>query len=82
MGTFGEGPDNFVMDQPDFNIPVDKSCQIENVAVLEDYSCELILQDVDYNQLSQVRVFKLQLLERNEKQKWIVWTATGKIQEG
>ena len=60
-------------------IKVDRACKMENVTVMQDYSCVLTNQDVAYNNmLSEVRVFKMQLLERGDKQKWMVWNASGK----
>ena len=47
-GTFGEGNT--------FNFgsvhKVDEACTIENVDVMQDYSCVLTLEDINYNQLS------------------------------
>ena len=48
---------------------------------MQDYNCLLTLEDISYNQLSQIKVFKMQLLERKDKQKWFVWTAQNKVQE-
>jgi len=79
-GTFGDGANAF-----DFNATrhqVDPACTFANVTVLQDYSCVLALHDIDYNQISKMRVYKMQLLERNDKLKWFVWTAHGKMQEG
>ena len=50
--------------------------------VFQDYSCVLTNQDISYNMISEIRVNKMQLLERNDKLKWVVWTAMGKQQEG
>ena len=41
----------------------------------------LVNEDVAYNMISEVRVFKMQILEREDKQKWVLWTATGKLKE-
>lgn len=61
------------------NIEVDKYCEIkEDVHVYEDYSVNLIQQDVEYKKVGiQDRLIKMQLLERNDGKKWIVWLANG-----
>lgn len=74
-GTFGEGTNQFQIEN---RIKVDAACSLENMAVFQDYSCVLTNQDISYNMISEIRVFKMQLLERNDKLKWVVWTATGK----
>lgn len=77
-GTFGDGPTAF-----NFGTlhKVDPSCSIKDVNVLDDYSCVLVLEDISYNQLSQIKVFKMQLVERNDGKKWFVWIAQGIMSE-
>lgn len=60
---------------------MDAACEIKNVKVMHDFSAVLVLEDISYNQISQVKVFKMQLFERNDKQKWYVWVAQGMIPE-
>lgn len=42
-----------------------------------DYSCVLTSEDISYNQLSCIRIVRMQLLERSDRRKWFVWTAKG-----
>lgn len=77
-GTFGEGANQFSFATVH---KVDPACRINDVEVMQDYSVTLSLEDVNYNQISQIRIFKMQLLERKDNRKWIVWTASGKVQE-
>lgn len=58
---------------------VDKDCEIKNVQVLEDYSCQLQHNDISYNDDQQTRFYTMQLLERNDGKKWFVWTKQGKL---
>ena len=58
---------------------VDKDCEIKNVQVLEDYSCQLQHNDISYNDDQQTRFYTMQLLERNDGKKWFVWTKHGKL---
>ena len=51
------------------------------MAVLQDYSYTLTLEDIDYNQISRIKVYKMQLLEHLSLQKWILWSAIGKLQD-
>jgi len=41
----------------------------------------LTLEDINYNQVSQIKVYKMQLLQHLNQQKWTLWTATGKLQD-
>ena len=64
-------------------LKVDKDCSMKNknFNVFQDYSCVLINEDVAYSMIAEVRVFKMQILEREDKQKWVLWTAAGKLKE-
>jgi hypothetical protein len=55
-GTFGEGPASF-----NFGtfFKVDENCEIKNVQVMHDLSCVLVLEDIAYNQLSQIKLYKM-----------------------
>lgn len=77
-GTFGDGPTSF-----NFGTlhKVDPCCSVMNVGVLHDYSCVLVMEDISYNQLSQIKVVKMQLLERRDFKKWYVWIAQGILSE-
>ena len=44
----------------------------------KDYSCTLSIEDISYNQVSSLRIFTIQLLERDDKLKWSVWSSSGK----
>jgi hypothetical protein len=58
---------------------VDSQCDIENVYVYEDYSCKLVLKDLEYSAaLPQDKYLKMQLLERKDRKKWFVWFATSR----
>jgi hypothetical protein len=48
-GTFGPGADTFNFKS---TCEVDKACDLNKVAVLQDYSCTLTLEDINYNQVS------------------------------
>ena len=63
-------------------MPVDRDCKIKNVRVFEDYSVSLIQTDITYGVLlSNDRFYKMQLLEKSDKKKWLVWVQTGKISQ-
>ena len=83
--TFLEGNHEDEIDTSYLNqkkMPLDPHCDLQNVHVLEEYSCVLTSEDVSYNQLSSIRIMRMQLLERADKQKWTVWTAKGQGRHG
>ena len=54
-------------------IKIDRHCDIQNVKVVDDYSCHLQMNDISYNDEQQNRFYKMQLLERNDGKKWFLW---------
>lgn len=60
-------------------VKVDQECMIRDVKVYQNYSCRLELKDIDYNNLNGNKFFKMQMLERNDGKKWIIWTQFGRI---
>ena len=71
----------FNFDGPKLKVDKDCSMKNKNFNVFQDYSCVLIDEDVAYSMIAEVRVFKMQILEREDKQKWVLWTASGKLKE-
>ena len=49
------------------------------MTVFEDYSVKLTLPDLVYSSLSQDKFIRMQLLERDDKKKWFLWIAQGKV---
>ena len=41
---------------------VDPACEIENVHVFEDYSCKLVLKDIEFSAVTQDKFLRMQLL--------------------
>ena len=60
-------------------VNIDRDCDLKDVAVFEDYTVKLVLQDLEYSSKSQDKYVKMQLLERNDGKKWFLWTENGKV---
>lgn len=65
-------------------LQVDAQCELIESGVefhvYEDYSTKLCLQDLQFDAGKiQDRVIKLQLLERADTKKWVIWMATGLV---
>ena len=58
---------------------VDSQCELQDVTVFQDFSCKLIRQDLDFTATSRDAFIRMQLLERNDKKKWFLWIAEGKV---
>ena len=52
---------------------------MKKVSVLEDYSVVLNLTDVAYGVYGHNKFYKLQLLQCQDKPKWILWTCWGRV---
>lgn len=58
---------------------VDNQCELKDVTVFQDYSCRLTRQDLELTATSRDAFIRMQLLERNDKKKWFLWIADGKV---
>ena len=58
---------------------VDSQCELKDVIVFQDYSCKLSRQDLELTATSRDAFIRMQLLERNDKKKWFLWMAEGKV---
>ena len=58
---------------------VDSECEVKDVVVFGDYSCKLTRQDLDFTANSRDSFIRMQLLERNDRKKWFLWIAEGKV---
>lgn len=58
-------------------VPLDRYCELQDVHVVGDYSCVLTSEDISYDQLSSIRIIRMQLLERSDRRKWTFWMARG-----
>lgn len=58
---------------------VDSQCELKEVTVFQDYSCRLTRQDLELTATSRDAFIRMQLLERNDKKKWFLWIADGKV---
>lgn len=61
------------------NLKVDKACDVKNVSLFEDYTCQLQQDDISFNDNQQTRYLVMQLLERNDGKKWMLWIKSGKL---
>ena len=52
---------------------VDPACQIGSVHVFEDYSCKLVLKDIEFSAVTQDKFLRMQLLQRKGAEKWFLW---------
>ena len=47
--------------------------------MFQDYSCKLTRHDLELTATSRDSFVRMQLLERNDKKKWHLWIAEGKV---
>lgn len=71
------------MQKLSINVPevrVDEACMLKDVKVYNDYSTHLIRTDISYKEgLGQDKFYKMQVLERTDVKKWVLWVIQGRI---